>query len=414
MRNIGWCLAVALLLSCAEKKKAGQEESLTAEEFFADTGYEGSCPYLSPAGDGTVVLSWIRRLPGKEAAVCYSVSGNKAGFGDPVVVPGSDGVKAHGENPPRVVIAPDGRILAAWGVANPGPKNPYSGLVYYSVSTDEGKSWTEPRRISTDPESIDQRYFDLEILADGNIGAVWLDNRSGTALEGSGLYFAALGADHSFEGEKRIDNTTCQCCRTDLFAGADGDLHIAYRKIIDGAVRDMVHVVSHDNGNLFSAPQRISADNWKINGCPHTGPAIARNRNGLFFVWYTMGGGNGVFHASSADNGDTFSKKEYVSDNPSARHPQINVLPDGQLVTVWDEKAGERSRIGFEIRTEKGQKPGPEANGYLTDKSSDASYPVVIPVNGGVLVAYSVQKKSGEERVAFRVLDQKFYPGSTN
>ncbi len=405
MRSLVFCLAVCLFVSCNVKKE--QEETETAgAEYLIDPEYSGTCPHLFAPGTGSAVLSWVRQLPDGSAALCYSVAGNGVDFGPTVVVPGSSTVKAHGENPPKVVVAPDGSILAAWGVANPGPRNPYSGLVYYSVSLDNGQNWTNPARISLDPESIDQRYFDLEILPDGTIGAVWLDNRSGTELEGSGLYFARLGGDHFFEGEQRIDSTTCQCCRTDLFADNNGDLHIAYRKILNGSVRDMVHVVSTDNGNQFSSPRRISIDNWEINGCPHTGPAIAQNDDGLSFVWYTMGGGNGIFHASSADNGKTFLPKAYVSDNPSAKHPQITTLKNGRLATAWDEKTTDGNRIAIEVRSG-GAEPAPVHTRYLTDKRSDASYPVLVPVANRLLVAYPVKKDRAKkaEKIAYQLVD---------
>ncbi len=398
-------VAVSLFLSCGGRKEAGQGES-AAEEHFLDSDYSGTCPYLFAGKDGAVVLSWVRQRPDGTAALVYSTGENGADFGEIIVVPGSGQVKAHGENPPKVVRAPGGKILAAWGVANPRPENAYSGLVYYSVSADNGLSWTRPALLSQDPESIDQRYFDLEILPDGNIGVVWLDNRSGTEAEGSGLYFARLGISNSFEAETRIDNTVCQCCRTDLFAGKDGELHVAYRKIIDGTVRDMVHIVSADNGDHFSDPVRISADNWKINGCPHTGPAIARNDNGLFFVWYTMGTGNGIFFSSSPDYGRTFSPKNYVSDNASAKHPQINSFDNGYLATVWDEKADGRNRVAIEVRSPRGEKIT-AGKRYLTDERSDASYPVVITVDDKLLVAYSVQKDGiKKDKIAFRVLEK--------
>ncbi len=396
----------SLFLSCGGRKEAGLGRGVEEEERFLDSDYSGTCPYLSAGKDGAVVLSWVRQRPDGSAVVVYSVAENGADFGEVTVVPGSSRVKAHGENPPKVVVTPGGKVLAAWGVANPGPKNAYSGLVYYSVSLDNGLSWTHPALLSNDPESIDQRYFDLELLPDGNIGVVWLDNRSGTDKEGSGLYFARLGIDNSFEAGKRLDNTVCQCCRTDLFAGKDGALHVAYRKIIDGEVRDMVHIVSTDNGDHFTGPGRISADNWKINGCPHTGPAIAWNDNGLFFVWYTMGTGNGIFFSSSPDNGRTFSSKNYVSDNASAKHPQIHSFDNGSLAAVWDEKAEGWNRVALEIRSPGGEKITADKQ-YLTDERSDASYPVLITIGDKLLVAYSIQKDGvRKDRIAFRVLEK--------
>ena len=67
-------------------------------------------------------------------------------FGKPVEIPGSTNVHPHGENMPKVIFKPSGEIIAAWGAANPNPKNPYSGLVYYSQSFDKGKTWTKAEK----------------------------------------------------------------------------------------------------------------------------------------------------------------------------------------------------------------------------------------------------------------------------
>ena len=42
--------------------------------------------------------------------------------------------------------------------------------------------------------------------------------------------------------------------------------------------------------------QRISQDNWVISGCPHTGPAMAENKEGIHFTWFTGGSGSGIYY----------------------------------------------------------------------------------------------------------------------
>ncbi len=94
----------------------------------------------------------------------------------------------------------------------------------------------------------------------------------------------------------------------------------------------MVHIYSKDGGETFTQPVRISADNWAVNGCPHTGPAMTSNRAGLHFAWFTMGGGEGVFYSKSINNGITFSGRESISARPTAKHPQLAAMPTGDLL----------------------------------------------------------------------------------
>jgi hypothetical protein len=393
-------IALTACFSCKQNRRAVSSE---AWGIAKDSGYSGSCVNLFKAKDGSVVISWVRDISDSQSVLCYAVSPDGKAFGSTIEVSGSDNVHPHAENLPRVVKTPQGKILAAWGASNPNPKNPYSGLVYFSWSEDNGKSWSTRQTLSRDSNSIDQRYFDIDLLKDGRVGVIWLDSRNDSKKEGSSLYFATFDEKNALVNEKRIDVTCCQCCRTDLFVDKDGNLHTVYRKIINDSIRDMVHAVSHDNGNTFSTPERISADNWVINGCPHSGPAIAQTATGLAFAWYTLGNGGGVFYTSSKDNGKTFSPRDSVSTRPSAKHPQLQVNDAGDQLIVWDESSSHGNRIGLQVRARGGEKV---ENTFLTDSIGRASFPVIKSLGNQFLVAFSGRKNADDkEQVFYKVID---------
>ncbi|WP_353719047.1 sialidase family protein [Dyadobacter sp. 676] len=400
MKHLIYGAGLLLMVSCAAERKPVQDSGGTAES-RVDSSYAGTCPFLFAIGD-TTVFSWVRTVSDSEAVLCFKISDGN-GFGKTLTVPGSGNVRPHGENLSKVILAPDGRIIAAWGVANPNPENKYSGLVFYSSSADDGQTWTDPAPLSPDEKSIDQRYFDLEILPGGTVGAVWLDSRKDTPVEGSSLYFATFGKNNAFEGEKPIDRTVCQCCRTDLFVDKAGGLHVAYRKILNDSIRDMVHIVSADSGRSFSTPVRISPDNWVIRACPHTGPAIAQTDSALSFVWYTMGSGKGVFFTSSKDNGKTFSAKNAVGNSTAGKHPQIQLLKNGNQAIVWDEHTETGSVIGLEMRSPAGERL---KTAHLASSQGFASFPVIKQVGNKLLIAYSASKTAEEkEHVYFQKVD---------
>ena len=157
-------------------------------------------------------------------------------FGKAIEIPGSTNVHPHGENMPKVIFKPSGEIIAAWGAANPNPINQYSGLVYYSQSFDEGKTWTKPRSLTDDTASFDQRYFDMALLPNGEAGITWLDNRKQWNKEGSGLYYAVTNGKNGFQNERLISGPCCQCCRTDLFIDTKKNIHVLYRAIINDSI----------------------------------------------------------------------------------------------------------------------------------------------------------------------------------
>ena len=197
MKKIFYLLLFVFFLSCNSQDQNHQVTERRGWGIGIDSAYSGSCPSLFKAKDGAVVMSWLRDISDTQAVLCYAVSLDGKDFGSTTVVPGSDNAHPHGENLPRVIKTPDGRILAAWGASNPNPANKYSGLVYYSWSLDNGKRWTAPQTLSKDPKSIDQRYFDVEILKDGKAAVIWLDNRKATDKEGSTLYFATFNENNT-------------------------------------------------------------------------------------------------------------------------------------------------------------------------------------------------------------------------
>jgi len=383
---------IIVFASCSNNKS---ELNLTTSEPILIDTIPGSCPYVTKDSRGNVLLSWVRSINDSSAIFCYATSSDGKIFGAPVSIPSSTNIHPHAENLPKIIAKPSGELIALWGAANPNPKNNYSGLVFYSQSFDNGKTWNTAKQLTTDTASFDQRYYDVALLPDGEAGIIWLDNRKATTKEGSGLYFARTAGTNGFQKEQRISQLCCQCCRTQLFIDAKGGIHAIYRGIVNDSIRDMMHIVSTNNGKSFTEPARISNDNWVLKGCPHTGPSMTENKNGLHFAWFTGAGKKGCYYTNSTSNGNSFSAADSVSSNGS--HPQLTTLSSGQLMLVWDEALQLNNkpvkRIATQLRNENGRSIGKT---FLTANSSVASYPVItsLPSNKA-LIAYA--EKKGEK-----------------
>lgn len=393
-------LFVFAIILFAVQHSISQIRETDAKYISSENGATTSCPFFTSDRAGRIVMTYGKEVKGADAVLNYSVFNKQTKkFGAPIEIPSSKGVELHGENMPKIIFKPNGEIIAVWGIDNPTPKKKYGGLIQYSQSFDGGKNWTPAVRLVKDESGIDQRYFDVDLLPNGEAAIIWLDNRSRTDLDGSTLYYAVTKGEKGFQNEKAIGETTCQCCRTDLYVGKNGIIYAAYRDIINEEIRDMVLSYSTDNGKTFSAPKRISADDWKINGCPHTGPTMTQNENGMHFAWFTMGGGAGVFYANSSDNGKSFSKRDYVSENPSAKHPQISTLNNRNVIIVWDESAENNgnyfSRIGLQHRAKNGKVLETE---FVTSSAEGMStFPIVKSLSETeVLVAWSQGGQDGK------------------
>jgi hypothetical protein len=355
--------------------------------------FPGSSPYLTKDNHGNTVLSWVKQLNDSSAVLCYAVLD---GLDKTIEIAASKNIHAHAENLPKIIFKPSGDIVAVWGARNPNPINKYSGLIYYSQSFDEGRTWTPAAKLVNDEQGYDQRYADVALMKSGEIAIIWLDNRKTEDVEGSALYCAVTAGNKGFANEVLVSQPACQCCRTSLFVDNSGNIHALYRGIINDSIRDMLHVVSTDGGKTFGKPERIFNDNWVLRGCPHTGPSMTENREGLHFAWYTGGVSKGTFYIQSKNTGRTFTDHDSISSR--GMHPQIVSIPGGKLVVAWDEpfKKGETTfkRIGLQVRTEDGIR---EFNGFVSAEDGYSTYPVVSAVNQTeLIVAYSSRKEHGE------------------
>jgi hypothetical protein len=404
MKPLVFALIIAAIFfsSC---HTGSQQKADETGDFIQIDSLPGQSPYLAKDNLGNVVMSWVRSTNDTSNIFCYALSHDQGkSFGPAIEIPSSKNIEPHSENLPKIIYKPTGEIMALWGAANPNPKNKYSGLVYYSQSFDQGKSWTASSPLVKDTGSYDQRYYDVAMLNNGEIGIIWLDNRKTTHNQGSGLYFASTNGNAGFEEGRLISQPCCQCCRTDLFVDTHGQVHVLYRGIIQDSIRDMVHIISTDDGKHFSLPQRISNDNWVLNACPHTGPSMTENKEGIHFAWFTGGKNKGCFYNRSTDNGLSFSAPESISDMGS--HPQMASMTDGSLVITWDETIKTDTSINKRIGIQKRSQQGKEVlKKFITPGSGSSSFPVLTALNDNkCLVAYTM-KRGKKTFVSYQVVN---------
>lgn len=328
---------VGSMAGCHTTNSSTQLPWLLSTRVQKDSSLLESCPYLCRDNQGRLVLSWVSQLnfPDSPGHLYFAVSpDNGQTFGEPSAVPTAVNIEPNGEDMPKMIFLKSGRMVATYVAPHVIKGNPYAGRVFYTWSDDQGKTWSPATAVTRDTGSYDQRYFDLAELPDGKLGIVWLNN---STIGGSTLCFARMEETGAFSVPQIIADHTCQCCRTDLFVDKAGEIHLAWRAILSGSIRDVVYSVSTDDGRSFSSPVRISPDNWVLYGCPHSGPSMTPDDHSLYFAWYSGGGGSGIYFCRSGDDGRTFSTRVSLSHNPSSRHPQIVTLPNGNLVIAWDE-----------------------------------------------------------------------------
>jgi len=259
---------------------------------------------------------------------------------------------------PQLVTDKQNNLIIAYGFFR--DKN-WNAQVNVSRSTDNGKSFSMPAPISTDPTS--QRFPSLLTDPQGQIFASWIDkrlvaqaNKSGKKqLGGSIAYAWSNDGAQTFTQESIAQPSSCECCRIASALTPDGLPVILYRAIFEGSIRDHA-TQTFTSRTQPGRTQRVSVDAWATDSCPHHGPALAISAAGVQHVaWFTQGSARiGSFYARSTDQGKTYSNPVTIGD-PEAMpgRPYLLSTPSALWLT-WKEFDGKRTAVFAKYSTDDG------------------------------------------------------------
>lgn len=398
-------LPVAALLATA--CNTHRTEKAPSFVTLSDTAHEAVSPQAFVAPDRSVIAWWIEKDPDDEQnIVAFSRYDKATGtFRRRTYIAATSGCNdGHGQGMPVMLQKKDGTLLAVYHKRIPTEEHPFAGKVFYVQSFDRGDSWTNPQLLHQDTLPDNSHGFPaLTLLPDGEAAAIWLDGRN--HLPYSELFMAKTIGKEGFKKEKKIGGPTCQCCKLDFYTDKNNIVHVLYRGISGDNIRDIMHITSADGGETFSAPETISDDGWKINGCPHAGPDMACYSDSLYYVWYTMGGGQGIFYCSSDLKGNSFSKRVNLAGNSLAKYPQITVLPDDALAIVWQEYQKGDSK-GYNLIRLQTIKEARTKLISLSEPGEDATHPFLASVNRNTYLFYEKQV-NGKTVAGYKLLELK-------
>lgn len=337
-------LLIPALLTGLAASAAGAREDAWAAMLATETALT-----VSAAFDAQGRL-WRARVEDGHVLVDRSPDAS-AGFGLATRVNAEpEPIATSGDNRPKIAIAEDGTVYVSYTRMG---ERPFSGDIRFARSVDDGKSFSAPITINDNREVISHRFDALIIDADDRVHLVWIDKRDESAAReadepypGAALYHAvSTDRGETFGPNLKLVDHSCECCRIALALGPDGVPSAFWRHVYDGNVRDhaLMRLDSRD------PPRRITHGHWKVDACPHHGPALAIDHEGVHhFAWFDNGPhARGLFYARSRDGGKSVSKPMPISD-PSLRpdHPALLAHGDsGRIWLAWKEFDGESTRL---------------------------------------------------------------------
>lgn len=333
---------------------------------------------------------WLARVVDHRLLVSWSDDGGSS-FSEPAVVTTEpENISIDGENRPKIEVARDGSVLVTWTQILP---QKYSGNVRFSRSTDAGRTFSKPITLNDDGRVTSHRFDSLAIDGDGRVVVAWLDARDrdaarekGEEYRGVSLYTTqSFNNGESFGRNRRIQEHTCECCRTALTWTRDGPV-VLLRNIFGANTRDFA-VVNVDKGGL----RRVARDEWQIDACPHNGGSLATDRRGqLHLVWFTNGAaGEGLFYKRI--DGDWESKPTPIG-NADAQANHASVVAHGETVILtWREFDGDAYLARMMYSNDSGESWSEPMR--LMESAGATDYPVPLIDNRKVLIIWNTAKE---------------------
>ncbi len=208
-------------------------------------------------------------------SIMYSVStDNGISFSAPALIDVLPELVASHTRGPQIAASDNGLTVIACNGA---------GNIFCYTKNDTGK-WKPGARVN-DVDTVSKEGL-MALSADGqNTFAVWLDlrdkhnkifgaisNNGGTSWSANTMIYASP------------DSTVCECCKPSVLVKGT-DVYVMFRNWLNGN-RDLYLMRSADAGKSFGQAQKLGNGCWALNGCPMDGGAIAVDNNGnLQTVW---------------------------------------------------------------------------------------------------------------------------------
>lgn len=261
-----------------------------------EAGGKAAQPNVAALPREGFVVTWLQKKAGVEELWFAEFTANGIERQRGLIARGANWF-ANWADFPALVVLDNGDWVTFWLEQSAGL--PYAYDIKLTRSQDRGRHWSKPIVPHTDG-TLTQHGF-VSLLPDGadRVLVTWLDGRRAaeSATLGGGhdhdeeaapmtLRTVVLDRAGHRQGEHLLDDSTCSCCQTDAVRWVGRSL-VAYRDRSGDEIRDIA-VTARGVDGLWSKPRILHPDNWRIEGCPVNGPALAVNRNHLLAIWPTL------------------------------------------------------------------------------------------------------------------------------
>lgn len=311
-------------------------------------------------------------------------------------------IEAAGESRPKLAFGTKDEIYIAY--TKPLAK-PFTGEIRFVRSTDGGKTFSPPVTVHANRDLITHRFESLIVDREGRIYIAWVDKRDlqeavarKQKYAGAALYYAVSeDGGTSFKGDYKIADHSCECCRIALALNPQGRPAALWRHVFEPNVRDHVLTELTPDGRPGTL-QRASFDDWRIDACPHHGPALAYADDGTRHqTWFNVKEDEGGVFYATADASGALGKPLRLG-SAQASHADVAVR-GREVVLAWKQFDGKTTAILSRLSNDGGQ-TWHEAELARTQGASDQPRLLNTPV--GIALVWRTQNEGVQTVLANR------------
>jgi hypothetical protein len=304
-----------------------------------------------------------------------------------------EAVSAEGENRPKIAFGRKGEIYVTY--TKPLAK-PYTGEIRFVRSIDGGKTFAAPVTVHANRDLITHRFESLIVDGEGRIYVAWIDKRDMEAAAarkqkyaGAALYYAVSeDSGASFKGDYKVADHSCECCRIALALNPQGRPVALWRHVFEPNARDHALAEFTPDGKI-AAPVRATFDDWRVDACPHHGPALAYAPDGIRHqVWFNVKGDEGGIFYAAIDPAGVGGKIVRLG-SAQAEHGDVAVRGK-DVVLVWKQFDGKATAILGKLSKD-GGKTWEERELARTQGVSDQPHLLTTPT--GILLVWRTQNE---------------------
>jgi BNR/Asp-box repeat protein len=296
-------------------------------------------------------------------------------------------IAAKGEARPKIAIGPQGNLYLTW---TEGLSKPFTGYVWFSRSLDSGKTFEQPKIVHQDRAEITHRFDALNVSSDGKITVTWVDKRdleaakkAGKPYMGAAIYYAvSIDDGETFQGERKLADSSCECCRIAMTTKPDGTVVAMWRHVFEGGERD--HMIAEiPKKDEVANLHRATFGHWKIDGCPHHGGALASGGEGADWWGYHMA----YFDGKDKNPGLYYSRmdgvawvgfppKKFGDNTKQAGHPTLLSIGN-EVWLAWLETNADNAKEIMGMVSKDGGKTWSDTRSLLSVKGK-SDYPQLL------------------------------------